>query len=175
MRALVITGDSTAAGAICSLAVVLWDERNNPISLSTGQITTSTWCQNAAGDYIASSGNSLGAAYLPINVACAAGYNVVVQAIQPGASSYGTVGSVTLATTNGSPTVTGTDTQFLSQISVGNYLIFSSDGTLTPYQVASIQSNTSLTLSSNIASAAAGSGQTAQLCTAAFNLHYRLF
>ncbi len=170
-----ITADSPASGAIVSLACVLWDERNNPISVSTGSLTVSTWCTNSAGNYIASSGNSLGAAYLPVNVACAAGYNVLVQAIQPGASSYGTVGSITLATTTGSPIVTGTGTQFLSQISVGNYLVFSSDGTLTPYQIASIQSNTSLTLSSNVAAAAAGSGQTAMLCTAAFNLHYRLF
>ena len=58
---LVITADCTTAGAIIGLAVVLWDERGNPISISNGNITASGWATNAAGTYVASSGYSMNA------------------------------------------------------------------------------------------------------------------
>lgn len=43
-------------------------------------------------------------------------------------------------------TVTGTSTAFQTALSVGQWLIFSADTTATPYQIASIASNTSLTV-----------------------------
>ena len=67
----------------------------------------------------------------------------------------------TVTATTSSPTVSGSNTLFTTQLSVGQWLVFSSDATKTPYQIQSIASNTSLTLSSNVAAAANGSGQTA--------------
>ena len=75
---LVITADCTVAGATIGLALVLWDERGNPISISNGSITASGWATNAAGNYIASSGYSVNAGYLAFDVSQAAGYNVLV-------------------------------------------------------------------------------------------------
>ena len=81
---LVITADFTTPGAIAGLAVVLWDERGNPISISNGTITASGWATNAAGTYVAASGYSVGAGYLAIDVSQAAGYNVLVIQISNG-------------------------------------------------------------------------------------------
>src|SRR5271166_2577218 len=81
---LVITADCTTAGAIIGLAVVLWDERGNPISISNGTITASGWATNAAGNYVASQGYSLNAGYLAFDVSQAAGYNVLVIQISNG-------------------------------------------------------------------------------------------
>ena len=67
----------------------------------------------------------------------------------------------TVSVSTSSPTVSGTNTLFTTQLTVGQWLTFSSDATSTPYQVLSIASNTSATLASNIAAAANGSGQTA--------------
>ncbi len=173
--ALVITADSNTPQAILALTLVLWDERGNPISASSGSITTSSVVTNAAGNYIAANGLSLGPAYQPINVAAAAGYSVHVARITPAANTYGTAGSITLATSTGSAIVTGTGTSFVTSMSVGMWLIFSADTTDTLYQIASIQSNTQVTLTRPVAAAAAGSGQTALACTTLFNLHSRLF
>ena len=74
----------TTPGAIVGLALVLWDERGNPISISNGTITASGWATNAAGTYIASSGYSVDAGYLAIDVSQAAGYNVLVIQISDG-------------------------------------------------------------------------------------------
>jgi hypothetical protein len=49
--------------------------------------------------------------------------------------------------TNGSAAVTGIDTIFLTVLQVGQWLVFSSDTTQTPYQVSFIASDASLTLS----------------------------
>ena len=68
-------------------------------------------------------------------------------------------GTVTASTS--SATVSGSNTLFSSQLSVGQWLVFSSDATKTPYQVQSIASNTSLTLATTVAAAANGGGQTA--------------
>ena len=81
---LVITADCTTAGAIIGLAVVLWDERGNPISISNGNIMASGWATNAAGTYVASSGYSMNAGYLAVDVSLAAGYNVLVIQISNG-------------------------------------------------------------------------------------------
>jgi hypothetical protein len=81
---LVITADCTTAGAIVGLALVLWDERGNPISVSNGQITASGWATNAAGNYVASQGYSLNAGYLAFDVSQAAGYSVLVIQISNG-------------------------------------------------------------------------------------------
>ena len=53
---LVITADGTAMSMAIGIAVVLWDERGNPISVNSGMITLSGWCKNAAGNYIAANG-----------------------------------------------------------------------------------------------------------------------
>jgi hypothetical protein len=55
-------------------------------------------------------------------------------------------GTVTL--TDGSALVTGTDTLFTNVLQVGQWLVFASDTTQTPYKVLSIANNTSLTLAS---------------------------
>jgi hypothetical protein len=70
-----------------------------------------------------------------------------------------TVLSGTLAPSTGNATVAGTNTLFTTQLTVGQWLVFASDATKTPYQVQSIASNTSLTLTATIA-AAANSGST---------------
>ena len=81
---LVITADCTIAGAIIGLAVVLWDERGNPISISSGNITSSGWATNAAGNYVASTGYSVNAGYLAVDVSLAAGYSILVMQISGG-------------------------------------------------------------------------------------------
>jgi phage tail sheath protein FI len=73
--------------------------------------------------------------------------------------------------TGGSPTVTGTGTSFQSSLKVGQYLVFASDTTQTPYQIKAIASDTSLTLTANYGAATAAS--TAAIVSAdpmAFNL-----
>jgi predicted phage baseplate assembly protein len=57
------------------------------------------------------------------------------------------LGTVTL--TNGSPTVTGIETAFISALQVGQWLIFDTDAEQIPYQVINIENDTTLTLSSN--------------------------
>jgi hypothetical protein len=69
--------------------------------------------------------------------------------------------SGTVTATTSSATVSGSSTSFTTQLAVGQWLVFSSDATKTPYQVQAIASNTSLTLSTIAAAAANGSGQTA--------------
>ena len=53
---LVITADGTAMSMAIGIAVVLWDERGNPISVNSGMLTLSGWCKNAAGNYITANG-----------------------------------------------------------------------------------------------------------------------
>ncbi|MBV8312452.1 MAG: hypothetical protein JO344_18875 [Planctomycetaceae bacterium] len=81
---LVITADSTMPGAIIGLALVLWDERGNPISISNGEITTSGWAMNAAGNYIAANGYSITAGFLAFDVSNAAAYSILVIQISNG-------------------------------------------------------------------------------------------
>ena len=76
------------------------------------------------------------------------GESVVLSQPQSGNPLQGTV-----ALTNGSPTVTGTGTLFTAAIQVGQWLLFSSDPTLTAYQVSTITSDTNLTLASNFSGA----------------------
>jgi len=54
--------------------------------------------------------------------------------------------SGTVALTAGSATVTGTSTTFTTSLKPGQWLVFASDGSKTPYQVSAIASDTSLTL-----------------------------
>jgi predicted phage baseplate assembly protein len=56
------------------------------------------------------------------------------------------VWSGTVALTSGSQTVTGSGTSFTTALSVGQWLLFTSDPTETPYQIGAIASDTSLTL-----------------------------
>ena len=82
---LVITADCTTSDAIIGLAVVLWDERGNPISISNGNITASGWATNAAGnlrrrEWIQHERPG----YLAVDVCLAAGYNVLVIQISNG-------------------------------------------------------------------------------------------
>jgi hypothetical protein len=67
--------------------------------------------------------------------------------------------------TNGSATVTGTNTAFTTDLSVGNYLTFGSDGTSTQYKISAIASDTSLTLTSNFAGATPAHPTTARRIT----------
>lgn len=55
----------------------------------------------------------------------------------------------TVSVLNSSPTVTGTGTAFLSELKSGNTLFITSSGVLQEYRVASITSNTVLTLQGN--------------------------
>lgn len=72
-------------------------------------------------------------------------------------------GQVQLA--NGSATVTGISTGFTTQLSVGQYLTFGADATSTQYQIASIASDTTLTLTSSYAGATPAYPCTAKVIT----------
>lgn len=72
-----------------------------------------------------------------------------------------TVLAGTVSVSTGSAIVTGTGTSFNTALSVGQWLIFSADPTATAYQIQSITGATSLTLTTTVAAAANGSGQTA--------------
>ena len=61
----------------------------------------------------------------------------------------------TVNLTAGSVTVTGTGTTFTNTLQVGQWLVFASDATQTPYQISAIANNTSLTLASPYAGATA--------------------
>jgi hypothetical protein len=75
-------------------------------------------------------------------------------------------GSVVL--TKGSPTVTGSG--FLTNLAVGQYLVFASDPTQTPYQISKINSNTSLTLGANYAEPSGTTTAVVIMDPLAFNL-----
>jgi len=62
----------------------------------------------------------------------------------------------TVQATNGSATLTGTGTQFLSQVKPGWVLNFPLSSGTGSFVVKSVQSNTSLTLTENVTNAAAG-------------------
>lgn len=62
----------------------------------------------------------------------------------------------TVGVTNGSATVTGSGTQFLSDLDIGDVIIITS-GTTTKNRVAAIASNTSLTLADNFTGTTAAS------------------
>lgn len=88
--------------------------------------------------------------------------------LQPGTGTTArriTVLSGTLATTSGSATVTGTSTAFTTQLTVGQWIVFSKDATATPYQVLSIASDTSLTLAANAAASWSGATGTVKSYT----------
>jgi predicted phage baseplate assembly protein len=57
------------------------------------------------------------------------------------------LGTVTL--TNGSPTITGIETAFISMLQVGQWLVFDTDAEQIPYQVINIENDTTLTLASS--------------------------
>ncbi|HMF76277.1 MAG TPA: hypothetical protein VK604_11495, partial [Bryobacteraceae bacterium] len=63
----------------------------------------------------------------------------------------------TVALTAGSANITGTGTSFQSSLKAGQFLVFASDATKTPYRILSISSDTSLKLDANYAGAAAPS------------------
>jgi hypothetical protein len=83
---LVITADGTAMSMAIGIAVVLWDERGNPISVNSGMLTLSGWCKNAAGNYITANGYGTAPGFLAVDVSLAAGYTVLVQSIIPSGS-----------------------------------------------------------------------------------------
>ncbi len=81
---LVITADGTAMSMTIGIAVVLWDERGNSISVNSGILTLSGWCKNAGGNYIAANGYGVTPpGFLAVDVSLAAGYTVLVQSIIP--------------------------------------------------------------------------------------------
>ena len=47
---LVITADGTVGSMTIGIAVVLWDERGNPMSVNSGMLTLSGWAKNASGN-----------------------------------------------------------------------------------------------------------------------------
>ena len=65
---LVITADGTAMSQSIGVAVVLWDERGNPISVNSGMLTLSGWCKNAAGNYITANGYGTAPGFLAVDV-----------------------------------------------------------------------------------------------------------
>jgi hypothetical protein len=84
---LVITADGTAMSMAIGIAVVLWDERGNPISVNSGMLTLSGWCKNAAGNFIAANGFGVTPpGFLAVDVSLAAAYTVLVQSIIPSGS-----------------------------------------------------------------------------------------
>jgi len=84
---LVITADGTAQSMTIGIAVVLWDERGNPISVTSLAISLSGWCKNAGGNYIgANGGTTYAPGFLAVDVSLAAGYTVLVQSIMPSGS-----------------------------------------------------------------------------------------
>jgi hypothetical protein len=83
---LVITADGTVGSMAIGIAVVLWDERGNPISVNSGMLTLSGWCKNAAGNYITANAYGTAPGFLAVDVSLAAGYTVLVQSIIPSGS-----------------------------------------------------------------------------------------
>ena len=68
--------------------------------------------------------------------------------------------TVSVEVTNGSSTVTGTGTSFTTNLSVGQWLVFASDSTQTPYQIAAIETATTLSLIANYAGTTASTTAT---------------
>ena len=81
---LVITADGTVGSMTIGIAVVLWDERGNPMSVNSGMLTLSGWAKNASGYYITANGYAITPpGFLAVDVSLAAGYTVLVQSIIP--------------------------------------------------------------------------------------------
>jgi len=81
---LAITADGTAPSMTIGIAVVLWDERGNPMSVNSGMFTLSGWAKNASGNYITANGYAITPpGFLAVDVSLAAGYTVLVQSIIP--------------------------------------------------------------------------------------------
>ena len=81
---LVITADGTVGSMTIGIAVVLWDERGNPMSVNSGMLTLSGWAKNASGNYITANGYAITPpGFLAVDVSLAAGYTVLVQSIIP--------------------------------------------------------------------------------------------
>jgi|SRR5208282_912657 len=80
---LVVTADGTASSMTIGIAIVLWDERNDPISVVSGTIILSGWLKNPAGNYITANGYGITPGFLAVDVSFAAGYTVLVQSINP--------------------------------------------------------------------------------------------
>ncbi len=81
---LIVTADGTASSMAIGIAVVLWDERSDPLSVISGMINLSGWLKNAAGHYIPTNGaGGMAPGFLAIDISLAAGYTVLVQSILP--------------------------------------------------------------------------------------------
>jgi hypothetical protein len=81
---LVVSADGTPGSTSIGIAVVLWDERGNPISVNSGTIMLSGWCKNAAGNYIAANGYGVNPpGFLAVDVSLSSGFTVLVQSIIP--------------------------------------------------------------------------------------------
>jgi hypothetical protein len=84
---LVISADGTLASMTIGVAIVLWDERGNPMSVNSGMLTLSGWAKNASGNYITANGYAATVpGFLAVDVSLAAGYTVLVQSIIPSGS-----------------------------------------------------------------------------------------
>ena len=69
---LVVTVTSSLPSSTIGVVVFLFDERNCPINVSTGNMRTSMWATNASGNYIVANG------FLTFDVSYAAFYSVLV-------------------------------------------------------------------------------------------------
>ena len=164
---LTVTADSTLPQTV-GVAVILWDNRGNPISVGSGMITLSGWAKNSSGYFIPANGYSGDTpGFLSVDVSMAAGYTVLLQSTS--VPNYAALGTVT--TSSGSPVIVGTSTGFLS-VMVGMHVIFSGDSTNSAYQIVGVTDPFHLTLSSPVTWS--GASQTMSF-TNPVNLHWRLF
>lgn len=167
---LIVTADSTIEQTI-GIAIVLWDNRGNPISVGSGMITLSSWAKNSLGNLISADRYGISSpGFMSADVSMADGYTVLLQSTS--VSNVPALGTV--ATTLGSTAVVGTKTGFSGTVNsmVGSHVVFSGDPTSTPYQIASVTDSFDLTLSSS--ATWAGSGQVMTFVNPV-NLHWRLF
>ena len=82
---LVIAADGTTGSTSVGLAIVTWDERNNPIGVTSLSVILSGWLQTAAKTFVgANAGTTYAPGFLAVDVSNAAGYTVLVQSIQQG-------------------------------------------------------------------------------------------
>ena len=80
---LVVAIDGNLPSMTIGVAVVYWDERGNPVAVSSANAVLSGWCANAAGNYILANGFGLPPGFIVANVSMAAGYTVLITSIQP--------------------------------------------------------------------------------------------
>lgn len=167
-RSLAVTADCTSPQSV-GIIVVLWDDRGNPISVNSGIITLSSWAQNGLGNFIPSYGYGITPpGFVNIDVSCAAGYTILI-----GSFSIQNVTALgTVATTVGSPIVTGTTTGFTSDF-VGKSVVFSADVLKKVYKIKSVTDSFHATLTNPVTFSESTGGTMTMVNPV--NLHWKLF